>query len=118
MSKHTELKIVIQATGWHERKSILGKTIWADGNEKDSNSVFVADMNFHQPHGYSSDFASYCVEAAGPDVTFTSDDMERVTYDYFESADDAIGQVMDHMKKTVDDETFQKRVDEILGLDN
>lgn len=81
--------MTINRTGWKIGHSELGKTVY----HNKSDSVFIANLDLHQPHGYKPNDKQYIVEAYGDRVMAGED----VDYWHYEDIDDALAKLISVM---------------------
>lgn len=100
----------MEASGWEECHSELGKTVFRPEDEdKRQNSIFIASKGLHNPHAMPSDHARFVVEAIGPDITGGSSEWE-----YYDNHKLALSQVAEFMKRYISDEEFEENLREIV----
>jgi len=107
MKGRSELNMLTALTEWSEDNSRLGSTTW----RKEDQSILLANMDFHQPHGYSADFAEYCVEAIGENIT----EGESADYWHFTDAEAALVKVIEVMNRDIDDEKLEQKLRDKAG---
>jgi hypothetical protein len=109
----SELQLIMEAAGWEEYSSELGKTVYRpkdrDPDDRNYNSIFIATKGLHDPHAYSEDHARFCVEAIGPDITNGTEE-----YDHFDRYKRALSKIAEFMKRYVSDDEFGANIDELI----